>query len=204
MASTRLTVSMREEIARRIVAHTFDEKINQFELRRKNFAPICYNHLYDYDKMQKKMNELPDGWLAESNYINVYTNYGTFTFYFEDKDKKPLKKRFLNSTGHTLRLDYNKPEDIKLSDIISDWQQEKRSCEKEKQKAYRDAMAVLNSVTTVSRAIEVWPEAEVFISKHQLYDKSNLPAINMTQLNAKLRLPPGDKQGKNSTTAVGN
>lgn len=190
MASIRLTVGMREDIARRIVAHTFDEKFKQLELRRQNFAPICYNHLYDYETTQKKMNELPDGWLAEHECINVRTNYGGFTFYFKGKDDNPIKKRFLWKHGHSLNLDYNKPEDIKLSNLISEWQDNKRSYDEERQKAYKDAMAVLNSVTTINRAIEVWPEAEAFIKKFTVYGKANLPAVDMKRLNASLNLPP--------------
>lgn len=59
-------------------------------------------------------------------------------------------------------------------------------------KASRTAKATLESVSTINKLVEVWPEARVFAEKYKVDGeaKAILPAIPRRELNSVLGLPP--------------
>lgn len=70
------------------------------------------------------------------------------------------------------------------------WKKAQDDLDAEKSKAKSSAEAVLNSVTTVKKLIEVWPEVEQFARPFAVESPSRAIALPIRELNARLGLPP--------------
>jgi len=193
MASKRLTVSERERIAGAIVHNKYGDLQKELKSQKAPVAEKLYNTLYD-KATRDKMNALPDGWLPTSPDFQCRTNNGYRTVDFKNREAK----RFLAKHGGSVRLD---PDSVrtckikkKLLDIIEDFKDKESELRSERAAAYNKALVILNSVTTVNRAIEVWPEAESFIlacTGGEII--RNVPAPDLKKFNKQMDLPPKEK-----------
>jgi hypothetical protein len=190
MASMKLNNTMRESICRAVLNHRFAKEEEAMEKEGHKVANDLYNLLLTA-KERKRMNSLPCGWLNESSRIDTQVpGYCWLTLKFGKDDL--VKKRFPYMTGN----DY-KPAVGSEAAVIALGYMERREKLKEERKALdRTVNALLNSVTTVNKAIDIWPEAKTFIEKvaneycGRYVATSGVPMIVPEKLNEQLNLPP--------------
>ena len=189
MASIKLTVGMREKITKLLMDYKYKKPLQDMKDRESLIAGRVYD-AYFGDVIIKRMTSLPKGWLKEHSSVYVRVN-GGYSSYFHFPDD--AKRRFPDDVGRNLNLSDNKYK--ATASFVHKFMDDKRDLDDEIKEAKRDAMVILNSVTTINKAIEVWPEAEEFIRESiGVMQKSNaqLPALLTENINKRLGLPPKD------------
>lgn len=184
----KLTKQLKEKIAEAILDHRFKADQQKLKAEHYDLAVAIYNEKYgkaDRDLMAT----LPEGWLpvSESFYAGLAGGYDQFTL--------PQKCRFRSVDGLGR---YGRPLiALDAEHKVSKRHAELESQEKELQAAIKsaslDVWAILDSATTVDKLRDRWPEALKIIDP--IIDalpkpSTNLPAIPMPDLNARLKLPP--------------
>lgn len=197
--TVRLTANIREQIKRAALEHKFGPLALSFVDEMRVLAADAYDDIYS-KKDQALMESLPDGWLPTTNAIDVkmgsgdrfYTSIrfnGTFSspvFRTLSEIPEPVSKRTQSRHKWGCIKAYNDQDPLAIRfQAISD----KISAMDEK---FREAEvslgAALNSVTTLKRLIEVWPEVEPFTKKFTKAPAA-LPALPTQHLNTILDLP---------------
>lgn len=195
MASEKLTVAMRESIAREMIKHRFCKEAAKLVKERAALARAVYDDLYKA-KDRKLIESLPKGWLPESSSIRVRfaESYEEIEFSGHNYNFKayllkpepvllPLAWKHRNScvasydAGHRLSIRHAELT-AKTNELF------KRIYEAEAQ-----IDGALDSVTTTGKLREVWPEAAPFVAKYEKPASPKLPAIPVASLNAMLNLP---------------
>lgn len=201
MASIKLTKGMRDDVVDSVLRHKFGPLEKKLEEEQYKLAEKAYNLVFS-KKERELMESLPKGWLRTDDDINIrLPGYCHVRLQFSPhkhglgKDKDRVYKRFPYESGSS----FNPEVGSKLADLAQAYLDKKDKLQQEKREARNAAEALMNSVTTVNRAIEVWPAAETFIKDavgvHGKYQKSNapLPVVMVEDLNKKLGLPPKEK-----------
>ncbi len=198
MTSIRLTVGMKEQIERRLVHYRFEEEAQQIVADYSQLAADVYDDLYD-QLTQRKMGTLPDGWLPSSSQLKVqfggdYTQldfggkcYGDIAY----ANGRPGAERGMTrlfpscDKDKTLRV-YEATHPLAMRyDALENRYHELEGCVRAAKKVARAAM---DSVTTLARLEEVWPEVAPFTEGFK-EQPSNLPTISRADLNEVLGLP---------------
>jgi hypothetical protein len=132
-------------------------------------------------KHQKAMQSLPSGYLPENNYISLYIN-GQYTQLYLYEQRRVAESR------ESLSLTSSDP----LAIEIRDHRSRTEKVEQDFRKAEGQARAVLASVTTLQKLLDVWPEVEAFTKDFGAEGKPvTALALPIKTLNAALGLPPG-------------
>lgn len=179
MASTKLTNSMRDAIVQRVLDHAFGDRERALKETEHRLAAKAYDRLHP-KKIREAMAALPRDYLPMDDSIIVS----------------------VSGCRHRLRLPEHRPapsgydarrlslmSDDKLSIEITKFASDHEALENERREAEKNARAVLDSVTTLARLVQVWPEVEVFAADLETKPVVAL-AVRMDDLNAALRLPP--------------
>lgn len=174
----RLTNDLRE----RLIRHRFEEPEGELEAREQRLADRLYNALYTNSERHRMM-KLPNGWLKERLDIEVsMPGRGWVVLKF----REPL--RFQDQTGRCV-LSLNTEDHSELIQDLHEYLEAKDMLSRTRQQARRDISAVLKSVHTDKRLLEVWPEVKPFLQEIvPLQPKSNLPAVPIQNLNTMLKL----------------
>jgi hypothetical protein len=177
---TRLTNDMRNLIASSVVAYRFDKPREDLSTRWIEFSNEVYNDIYDA-KQRRLMASLPDGWLPMEDSFPI--SFGGFrdilsmntkrAFPYSSARGTPVK---IYAAEHPLSSKH-----MSLANARKDLQANRIKC-----KAQADG--ILNSVNTVARLLDVWPEIKSFIPGQT--PKVLVPALRIAELNAALKLPP--------------
>lgn len=214
MATARLTKNIREALLKKLMRRAFQERAQAMVDRCSAFALRVYE-----DAMERHLptvRSVPPGWLPSDNDVKVQIAGDVVRLCFNgsmgngsipgdfreagaeeakvpgsvkgsfNRPEMPYPAKFkgqvlkVYDASDLLALDH-----VQLTRDLEDLQAEMRA-------AKRSASVALDSVTTVKKLIEVWPEVEEF-AKHYLVDgerKAVLPAIPRAELNKALGLPP--------------
>jgi len=172
MASQKLTRWNREQIVRGLLKHGHQTKVEELINEQAVFACMLYDLFFE--EHQKKIKNTPKGWLPLKNDIAVVFDSGNKyeRLFFNGtssicgelsvvlgKFPEEVTRVFPESLRKTYLCDSKKLIQEQLALV------EKRENLKEDiKRAKRDTWAVLNSVTTTNKLIEVWPEIEPFVS----------------------------------------
>ncbi len=197
MASTRLTTSIREHIAKLALSHRFADELMALVADRAAFAEAVYRDIYKQTE-REKMAALPEGWLPTVNHIDVQFGEGCryLTLWFNGSfygdlwwistpvevifKAIPFKHQHgcvkVYEPTHKLSVRFEEL-DARLTVLRDKHGAAKRQIE-----------AALGSVTTVGKLLELWPEIAPF-TKDFNGIPSPLPAIPTSDLNALLDLP---------------
>lgn len=208
MASARLTNPIRDSLMNSLLKRAFKKRGTDLIKRCADFADRLYKDAMGKDLAQ--IEALPDGWLQSDDDIKVQlgaeikqvhfvgslANWGLPDIFrnagvVEITDKK--WRRFPSKFKGAVVKQY--PGTHALVEEFQKLDNEWNELKAEMEKAKKVAMAAMNSVSTVKKLIDVWPEVEEF-AKHYLEDgerKAILPAIPRDQLNILLNLPPEEK-----------
>ena len=212
MASTRLTNSIRDSLMETLMRRAFKAQCEDWAQRFGKF--VVRVHAEVYGSELKQMESLPEGWLPKSREIKVrfggdavrLSTTGEFNGQASYSVKWPEDFRDCDASKNTVRLmvhtyhkndreagifDARHPLSVEYQAFMNELQdlQEKISG------ARRTARSALDSVHTIQKLIEVWPEVEEFAKQYLVHGerKALLPDIPRAQLNAVLGLPPEEK-----------
>ena len=193
--STRLTISIREEITKAALAHRFAEDVKALIDAKAEFAASV--HADQYSKADRqRMDELPEGWLENAecvgvkfgtDYNRIYFNGYTYGQIAQATDyKREDRKRLLAKHTHGCAKAYDAVH--KLSSRHFELDGRERDLREAYKLAERQIKAALSEVTTIKRLIETWPEIAPFATKFE-NEKPTLPALPTQHLNKILDLP---------------
>ncbi len=192
MASIKLNKGIREKIVNLLLEHRFAEDQQTLENDKEGLAEKAYNILYTKSE-RERMNSLPEGWLDTTDGMRICLPVGynnKWYFFAKDAEGKRPPKRITQSKSYQLKLKANDKFAIEYQDYLDRIE----DLDEKRKRTKAEATALLESVTTVNRAIEIWPEAETFIKQGVgvVKQKTNapLPVIMREQLNENLNLPP--------------
>ena len=176
----RLTNEIRERLLTRVLSHGFKERQYLMKKAYMDFADKCYSDTYT-PEIQSLISQLPNNFFPKVTTINM--SFGGRKF--QHNGSKTVPVGYLSYHGYINKL----AEDHVLTDEFLYLEKENDALKKELADAKQNAKALLYSVQTMKRLLEVWPEIEAF-TKDIVPEKIGLPAIQIVDLNKKLKLPP--------------
>lgn len=180
--AVRLSNYIREQVRDAILAHSFSDREKALDAREKELALEFYNDLYP-EAVRTHMYALPNGFLEVRSTIRVQV-VGESYHSLDLPEKKRVADCWASNPGKVYEADH--PLGEKLRTYLKDRAQFKR----EREEAKTGAWAVLESVTTVNKLIQVWPEVEQFARPFAVESPSRAIALPIKDLNARLGLPP--------------
>lgn len=198
MASTRITAALRDHVVAGLMRHRFNieelaitearEAANKLEAERNRHG---YELAFTADE-RKMLRAAPEGWFPTVSAVRVQVEGGTVEeIHFGDRQRVPFevydnrwsKIVAVVSPDHPY-LSLDKQLDAAREDISN-----KESALKEQKRELKvRAIAVIESVTTVKRLLEVWPEVHDFLPEENAGPSGNLPTILIADLNTALGL----------------
>ena len=180
--AVRLSNYIREQVRDAILAHSFSDREKALDAREKELALEFYNDLYP-EAIRAHMDALPNGFLEVRSTIRVQV-VGESYHSLDLPEKKRVADCWASNPGKVYEADH--PLGEKLRTYLKDRAQFKR----EREEAKTGAWAVLESVTTINKLIQVWPEVEQFARPFAVESPSRAIALPIKDLNARLGLPP--------------
>lgn len=208
MASTRLTNNIRESLLKKLLTRAFQERSQDLVDRCAAFAVRVYDDVYR-GKLEQ-INGLPSGWLPQEDYVTVSMGTDHVRMRFNgslggwglpealretgavrENLKKPMP--YGDASGRRVSKQYEATS--KLAEEYEALKREQQDLCEEISAAKRTASAAMNSVSTVKKLIEVWPEVEEFAKSYLVEGERRavLPDIPRDKLNAALNLPPEEQ-----------
>ncbi len=182
---TRLTKDIRTIICNRALSHAFDKRTDELRKIELGIGDRIYDCCVD-DQTQKQLTKVPREFLncALQGYVRIAAQDHRVTF----GTTRPVRcNAFLGVIEATHPLS---EEWVSLRSGLKTLEDEKRATKNR-------IMAVLDSVTTVKRLREVWPECEPFLKGIDAVPNT-LPAVQVGDLNKMLGLPVDKPTGSGS------
>lgn len=211
MATPRLTNSIRDSLMEALMKRAFKGQCEDWAKRFSGFVLRVHAAVYGEDLAQ--MEALPEGWLPKSREIKVrfggdavrLSTTGEFNGQASYSVKWPDEFHACDASKCSIRLMvhtyHNNDREAGLFDarhpLAAEYEAFMNELTDLKDKisaARRTARAAVNSVHTIQKLIEVWPEVEEFAKQYLVHGerKALLPDIPRAQLNAVLGLPPSE------------
>lgn len=200
--STRLTNAIRDEIIKNAITKTkFNERIKEKE---QEGELILFKLLMEYHggeeayrKLERQVRELRTK-TANIRSKNVYVDFGLYS-----------SNRCFNLGGRTAYMPSmgSLPEEYSSLELLSPRErivfaanhpqveayfkvrEEIDELETSRSKVRQEVKAMVYSVNTTKRLVEVWPESAELIPPANQVAKVGLPAINVASLNAAIGIP---------------
>ena len=147
--AVRLSNYIREQVRDAILAHSFSDREKALDAREKELALEFYNDLYP-EAVRAHMNALPNGFLEVRSSIRVQV-VGESYHSLDLPEKKRVADCWCWSRNPGKVYDADHPLGEKLRTYLKDRAQFKR----EREEAKTEAWAVLESVTTVNKLIQM-------------------------------------------------
>jgi hypothetical protein len=192
---SRLTNKIREEMARKLVAHRYADDAKELVQLNRNLADRAYAHLYPKElldamavvkKAHHKAFEVSEGFRVNAGGYRLDIG-GTLRSSWV-KIKQVAHGGYLvvdrfSSINHSI-TDSSLSEEIK--NFATRYQQFDDLCST----AYVEAMSVLSTCSTGKKLAEAWPEAMPVIGDLIPEADRTLPTVQVANINAKFGLPP--------------
>lgn len=180
--AVRLTNFIREQILDAVLKHAFAEREKALEAEKHALGDAVYNDTYP-EPLRKQMAALPEGFLPTDSDLRVQFEGHRFTHvYFGER------RRVAKCHDYSAARVYDEKHPLTLR--YEAWKKAQDELGAEKSKAKSSAEAVLGSVTTVNKLIQVWPEVEQFARPFAKESPSRAIALPIKELNQSLGLPP--------------
>lgn len=181
MATVRINTYMKETVVTRLMDHAFAQREEALLEEWHALGDAVYKDLYP-EEVLTKMKALPAGFLPVDDDVRVSFG-GDFTRVYFGENR-------LLSYGHRSNAARVYDDKHPLSVRHAAYRSAKNQLEEEQSKAKSSAQAILDSVTTLKKLIEVWPEVEPFVEDFKQTSSGRyLPALPVQDLNARLGLP---------------
>ena len=222
MASQRLTKPIRDTILKNLIERSFGPRAQGLVDRTAKLALDVYD--YGMGDRLALLESLPRGWVPRQRYIKVVfgsehteLNFcGSIGSWFnfpggEIAQKAHLPRHSRDSDRSTMPVPDDRhrvkfcvvPEDHALSAEYWALNRDLDDLGEDLKRARVSGEAVLSSVTTLNKLIEVWPEAQEFVKPYLSGGEARavLPAVRREELNAIFDLPPGEAEVAGGTVA---
>lgn len=187
MATTKLTNHIRESILKDLLAYAFLERAQAQIDAECDFSTAVFEDVYS--KHLDMIKSAPDGFFCRFDY-NVPADWRSFGV----KHRENANRRMPSGARSNQAIkwyDLDHAMTVKFLKLKAD----REALKLEIERTSRTAKATLASVSTISKLIDVWPEARVFAEKYAVQGeaKAILPAIPRRELNNALGLPPASE-----------
>lgn len=181
METVRINTYMKETVVRRLMNHAFEERKKALQAEWYALGDAVYKDLYP-EEVLTKMKAMPAEFLPMDDDVRVSFG-GDFTRVYFGENR-------LLSYGHLSNAARVYDSKHPLSVRHDAYHKAKDQLTEEERKAESSAKAILDSVTTLKKLIETWPEVEPFVEDFkQTATGRYLPALPVQDLNARLGLP---------------
>lgn len=175
----RLTETLRSKIRNRMIEHRFTAEQKALDEAFTKLSDDVYRDVFS-DTDRRKMQRLPEGWLPERDELAV--KFGTaFTHIKFDS-----ARRVPDSMDSFSRAAKVYPASHALTQRYDQLSKRRSDLDTAMVEARRQIWGALNSVTTLKRLHEVWPESKQFTA--DLDPRPTLPAVPVKTLNKMLNL----------------
>jgi len=182
MASKRLTDTMRQRAIWNVLNTTFNDRIEALRARETDLGDRVYRRFMG--DHEAAMYSLPAGYFLEreSTHIEIAKS--------DDRDATQRfrlafsKSRRVPATFFDNWVQYTLKKDDPLVPLLLSLDRDKSELAKEKDALEQKITPVLNSVTTVPKLLEVWPEAKDYLPPEAFEtNTAGVPAVLVSELN---------------------
>lgn len=181
--TVKLTKGIRDDILHKIMKHRFAADEEAVEQQGHALAHKIYLDTFTAEDI-KLMSSLPTGWLETDNDFHVQLGSEYVRLVFSEHRRLPADKLRgcwkVYKSNHEFSLEYDTLKDARAN------------LKEAKAVAERQIKAVLESVTTVNKLNEIWPEIAEFTAKYK-EAPGKVPMLVPNELNKTLNLPPEEK-----------
>ena len=178
VASYRLTNYDRDKILSRALDAGFEKEAAVLAKRETAIATRCYNAVFSAET-RKKIAAVPDGWLPTLERLSFNVGGLHICFKVSELFRVPDDKR-CDRLG-TIK-------DQATIDAVNQYLADKKDHTDRYSRARTQAKAILWSVTTAKKLVEVWPESKPFLQGIGVAAEAKVPAAQITALNKMLGL----------------
>jgi len=175
----RLNNSLRADIRANALNGAYEKKRDKFEDGWLDLADAVY--VEATKKSAKLLEQLPKGLLPTSK--DIYPSFNGCRDLLTLKEEKIIPAslfHYSNTNGQR----------FVVSQKLTDRWQELRKVKEDLNEAYRildrDVFTILNSVQTIKRLLEVWPEANDYIPSY-VWENGALPTVQVESINTALK-----------------
>ena len=175
-----LTEKLRQQITHEVVSAIFDERFEKLKMVESALFDKVLNQEIG-EKNLKLMAELPAEYFVVRSIIYIQepnANYNDRVALISHIGGRKAPGYLVHGGSIELPKTHGLWKEIRA--IIA----EKKNAMDERKEATLQTRAILNSVKTVKKLIEVWPEVERFVPTVE--EEKALPAVQMETLNAML------------------
>lgn len=180
--SHRLRNFDRDDIVRRAMKATFEKQYDKFQKKESKLLRRAYNLAFTR-RERSLAKKLGPKWFVLDNSLRVVFSNGVSVWLNGrnnfDGDKFPMPRQ----REHVVITD------AKLEAEILELKEAQDKLHQKESEAKVKLRALLNSVTTIDKLLDVWPEGKEFFQSYLVTnDKRNLPAIQVADINDLLGL----------------
>ena len=175
--SSKLTISQKETIVNRVLAHRFDKATAALAAQTSAFAELAWRAVVtDADRLA--VAKVPPDWLPKTAELRLKLGEAYHVVYFSPAREIPQCKRRTHvfDAHHPVTTAFRMLQDDTTLSYAAE----------------RDAKQAINAVfqqaTTLPKLLKIWPEVEPFVYGLGA-TSANLPAVQTEQLNKLLDLP---------------
>lgn len=194
--SVRLTNRDREEMARALVRHRFQERAEELMRESAELFAAVYDERYDAQtqKLMRQLEKRHPGALKRDASTNLNAN-GMRVWLGENRIGVGSVVTWTPAVAERPML--NKHSDVAspaLSARIAQFALDTQAFADELRPAYNRALGTLAQFTTGKKLAEEWPEAMPVIGNLIPASERNLPAVQLTAINDEFGLPPSETE----------
>lgn len=177
--AVRLAVYMKDVIQQALLERAFGERQKAINAAKAGLGDKVYKEMYTL-KERRFMVQAPDGFLPQLTSVRVQFA-GDFAHLSLSAPRPGASEQ------RTKKYDANHP----YTDTFRDLNAKQKELEADRRQAKAELRAKLDSVSTVARLIEVWPEVRPFAAKflEKKVAEKKLPVIQNDALNNTFKLP---------------
>jgi len=170
----RLTIAMKDQIVTKVLAETIDKKLAERTKAEREFGDSIVKFIHE--PYADIMKQLPStAFMTESSVRVVWGDRNNYKYVNSNDYKAFYRPLMLNTDSKSTWVK-----------ILNNLETQKDVLNKQRRELAHDLRQVVNSVTTVKRLLEVWPEGKKWIEEVCLNITPNLPAVTTDNLNKKL------------------
>lgn len=175
---SRLTKSLKDEIVSRVIKDVTGVRAEILKAGLKEAADQAYYEIYTPDEVSYMKSGPKDAFYQEESL------WLGFDGRHRRLDMSKVRPVFADRAGryHVFQLDEGSP----VRAVLDGLRKEEAALEEDRSALRREVRSVLNSVTTVKRLLDVWPEAEKYLPDRP--ETPNLPAVVVADLNKKIEI----------------
>lgn len=175
----RLTNDMRTSICAELLSRRFSESLAQLAADKQAFADQLYGSWFSPDE-RALIDKSPVEWFSYTETVGF--SYQGSSYSVEMSTTRRVPENHCRYRNNDLCP--------KMSKAWQKWKEKDKALTDKRYDLKQKCMAVMNSVTTVARLIEIWPELKAFVpAEGKGPAMCTALSIPMKELNADLGLP---------------